>query len=185
MEALPLDDAASAGVTTHPAKMAKLSPLVQESDGSVNFAVNFGAARFEKTAGWPGRVMLADVQTRHGIMKGILGHPTSGLVFESVKIYPQTALKFTPYISIAHQDKTDGVVFMVLVMPQGENIVKVFERELVPQDNADDREPGEESISLAQFAGKVVDIQFITDNRAGKNNSYDMAYWVNPRLAVR
>jgi 4-amino-4-deoxy-L-arabinose transferase-like glycosyltransferase len=105
----------------------------------------------------------------------------SNIVYDNISILPHSELSFGIGIDPIVWNRTDGVVFKILVQDDGE-IHEMFSRYNDPYKNVEDRKWQDYLVDLNQFGNKSISIYFVTDPGPNGNNAYDWAHWSNPLL---
>jgi hypothetical protein len=78
--------------------------------------------------------------------------------------------------------KGDGVEFEIFIQDSPNHMVQVFDRYMDPKHNSADRLWMDFQVELSRFAGKTVDVHFLTHPGPVGNSDYDWAVWSNPIL---
>ena len=122
-------------------------------------------------------------------MPAILEH-TQG--FGSILIYKNIPVPHNSHIDFYtgidenawYQNTSDGVTFEIMVYDQsiGQDET-IFSEKMDPVTNPEDRYWHHHTISMEKFAGREVDIKFVT--LSNKNNNYDLAWWGDPKFSPR
>jgi 4-amino-4-deoxy-L-arabinose transferase-like glycosyltransferase len=103
----------------------------------------------------------------------------SNLVYGNISISPHSRLSFGIAIHPDVWDKTDGVVFKILVQHEG-RIDEMFSEYNNPNRNVEDRKWQDYLVDLDEFGGKSISIYFVTNPGPNGNNAYNWAYWSKP-----
>ena len=130
-----------------------------------------------------------DSNLRMGLesMPAIFEHPQgptgTTMVYENIKIPPGSYLDFNIGLDEYVWDKpeSDGVTFEIYLYDSTTNTThEIFSQMLNPAHAKDDRRWHHFQLSLEKYAGKNVDVQFVT--RPNGNTSYDWAWWGDPKV---
>jgi 4-amino-4-deoxy-L-arabinose transferase-like glycosyltransferase len=105
----------------------------------------------------------------------------SDLIYNNVTIPLGSKLGFGIAIHPDAWNKTDGVLFKVLVEDDA-SVHEVFSKYNNPLQNIEDRRWQDYTLSLDEYGGKTVSVYFVTNEGPSGNNACDWAYWSNPLL---
>jgi hypothetical protein len=111
-------------------------------------------------------------------------HPPSTIVYHQVSIPDRSALSLGIGLDpqVWSPQMGDGIEFKVLVQPSATHPVQVFDQYLDPKHEPADRRWLDTRIDLGRFAGKTVDIHFVTLPGSAGNEDYDWGGWSTPVL---
>ncbi len=110
-------------------------------------------------------------------------HPTeraSRLIYSGRRLLPDSWLLFSIGLDprVCHPGKGDGVIFEITA---GDRML--FSRYLDPKNSPGERKWHRFALDLSSWTGEEVSFSFTT--LPGKENSYDSAYWGDPRIVAR
>lgn len=170
--------------TPAPTPEVVTTSTITASDAKVtfDFVAQLPQAQFTPTKEWAGRISSWTPVFAGARYRGLLAHAPARVAFTGISIDRNSVLEFAPLIDPDKSAGSDGVVFTVTVKPEGGDAATVFEREVKPGANAEDRQLKAVDVPLGQFAGKTVEIQFITANKPEKHNYSDTSVFVDPKI---
>ncbi len=152
------------------------------ASGYYDFCANLGSAVVETEN--PDYVQLIPVRVNGVERMSILAHPPSKISYK-VKVRPGTRLHFGIAFSPTVWDKSGGpATFEVRAKAGRWRSKKIFEKQIDPKSRAEDRVWHDYEIDLRDFAGKTVELTFITRTEPGRNE-YCVAVWSKPHLVER
>jgi hypothetical protein len=105
------------------------------------------------------------------------------IVYENIKIHNNSRLEFSIGLdeNIWSKPESDGVTFEIYLYDSAANTThKIFSRMLDPAHSLDDRGWHHFDLSLDEYQGENVSVQFVT--RPNGNASYDWAWWGDPKM---
>jgi hypothetical protein len=105
----------------------------------------------------------------------------SNIIYDNISILPHSELGFGIGIDPIVWNRTDGVVFRILVQDDG-GIHEMFSKYNDPYKNVEDRKWQDYLVDLSQFGNKSISLYFVTDPGPSGNNAYDWAHWSSPLL---
>lgn len=117
-------------------------------------------------------------------------HPiSSGFVnldFDNVVVKNNSVLTFSIALSpkVWSDTKGDGVLFEIYLNNMSKN-EKLFSKYIDPKNNISDRKWHDFELPLDKYAGNNVTISFVTSSGPKNDNSYDWAYWGEPKIIVK
>jgi hypothetical protein len=108
----------------------------------------------------------------------------SDLVYSNVAVSLGSKLNFSVAMHPDAWNKTDGVIFKVLVQNET-GVHEIFSRYVNPPENIEDRNWLDYSVDLNEFAGESISFHFVTNPGPNRSNAYDWANWGNPLMVKK
>jgi hypothetical protein len=152
--------------------------------GYYSFLSQFSFADYDDSMGNIHRDWMAIQEDFRDIL---YQHPPSQINYQKVLILENSSLYFgiglDPRVWLPTQG--DGVEFEILIKDSPYHMVQIFDRYIDPKNNSADRHWFDFQVDLSRFAGKMVDVYFVTHPGTYENSEYDWAVWSNPILMSR
>jgi tetratricopeptide (TPR) repeat protein len=149
--------------------------------GYYNFLAQFSQADYEDHFGDIHRGWMAIQDDFRDV---IYQQPTTQITYKNVSILENTSLNFGIGLDprVWSPTKGDGVEFEIFIQDSPNHMVQVFDRYMDPKHNSADHLWMDFQVELSRFAGKTVDVHFLTHPGPVGNSDYDWAVWSNPIL---